>query len=341
MRMRYANLVVGLLAALLLTPATRAQSPHDPFAFFADDLTLGTADRAALGRGDVIVHSLSSKGNEIAVLVAIATTATPTQLVTHARNIYQFKSGELVHAVGRISTPATAQDFDALPVSESDLADMRACRPGNCGLKLTAGEIASMRAAMTPGSSTPPGPTTLRRLLAERVQRYQRGGLGDLPSAADGHDEVPPATAFVALLNGHAYLPASMPGLAGFLLGGGTAPPSVADHYLYWSYENTGQKLVASVTDLTIARADTPDLPSVMILGKQVLATHYFTGSLNLLSLAGPANGPRYLVMINRSRVDVLSGPFRGFIRGTIERRVRAAVSGVMTELKRRVEATR
>jgi len=341
LRIHRANLICLLLASLLLVPAVHAQAPHNPFAFVSTDIPFSASDRAALGRGEVITRSLAAKGNEIAMIVAIATTATSSQLVTLARDIHQYKQGERVRAVGRISAPAAAKDFDALPLGDGELDDLRDCRAGDCGLKLTAAEIASVRASLTKNSSASLATSMLHQLLAERVQRYQRGGLGALTNAADGHDEVAPATAFDTLLSGHAYLPATMPGLAAYLNNGGAPPASVVDHYLYWSGESTGSKLVASVTDLTIARSDAPGTPSVMVFGKQVLATHYFTGSLNLVALSGPADGTRYLVVVNRSRLDVLSGPFRSFIRGTIERRARSAAAVVMADLKRRVEAVR
>jgi hypothetical protein len=149
------------------------------------------------------------------------------------------------------------------------------------------------------------------------------------------------AAAFASLLNGHAYLRSTTPDLAAFLSGTGSPPSSVLDHYLYWSVEEADAKLVTSVTHLTITGSTSPDAPLVMVLGKQVLATHYFAGSLNLLALCGGTDGPRYLLTINRSRLDLMRGPFRAFIRNSIERRIRGAAPDIMADLKRRVEARR
>ena len=66
-----------------------------------------------------------------------------------------------------------------------------------------------------------------------------------------------------------------------------------------------------SVTHVTIARnPSTPDSPLVAVAGMQVFATHYYQGSLGLTYLIG--NGPRYLVYVNRTELDVLGGFFGG-----------------------------
>lgn len=349
MRVPSAISVLGLILLNTLgvtTPATeraaRPQPAGDPFAFFSSAVTVSAPERAALSRGQVVVRELPSKGNQVGLLSIIATTARPAQLVTLTRDIRQFKAGGIVRAVGVISTPATASDFDGLFVSADDLKEIRQCRSGDCGVKLTKAEIAAFRAAIwqRDGPWRARVPPLLRELLAERVRQYQRGGLGALPMPDDGRDDVAPASVFETLLKSHPYLGALQPELSAFLSAGGEPPPAVENSYLYWSAEDTGGKLVTSVTHLTIVHTDAAGVPPVMVLGKQVLATHYFVGSLNLLALCGTADGPRYLIAINRSRVDLMSGPFRGFIRGTIERRIRGAAPGVMADLKRRVEAT-
>ncbi len=347
MRVPLAIPVLGLLLLNVLRvvmPATgRTAEPQraaDPFAFFSSAVTVSASDRVALARGHVVVRELPSKGNDVGLLSIIATTATPAQLVTLTRDIRQFKTGGIVRAVGVIGTPATARDFEGLPVDDEDLKDIRQCRPGDCGVKLTTSEIAALRAEIS-GKGGPwraRVPPLLQQLLAERVQRYQRGGLGALPMPDDGRHDVPPAAVFETLLKSHPYLGALQAELSAFLSAGGAPPPAVRDSYLYWSAEDTGGKLVISVTHLTIVHADTAGVPPVMVLGKQVLATHYFVGSLNLLAMCGTAEGPRYLVAINRSRVDLMTGPFRGIVRSTIERRIRGAAPGMMTGLKRRVE---
>ena len=336
MRVPLATSVLGLILLNALSVTA------DPFAFFARTVKVSASERAALARGHVVVRRLPSLGNEVGMLTIIATKATPAQLVTLARDIRQFKADPVVRAVGRISSPAAARDFEGMPVSNDELTDLRECRSGNCGVKLTDAEIAAVRAALPESVGRWPARVAplLRELLAERVRQYQRGGLGAMPTANDGRDDLAPASAFEIVLNGHPYLRASQPELSAFLTAGGAPPTSVRDSYLYWSAEDAGGKLVTSVTELTIVHTDAPGVPPVMVVGKQVLATHYYVGSLNVMALCKTTGGPGYLVTINRSRVDLVSGPFRGVVLSTIERRIRGAAPAVMAGLKRRLEAT-
>ena len=106
-----------------------------------------------------------------------------------------------------------------------------------------------------------------------------------------------------------------MPQFAAYLEGYPRIRAPAPESVFYWSKENIGRKPVISVTHVSIIRGENrADLPEVLVAGKQVFATHYMNGALALTAVVGGRDGaPRYLVYLNRSRVDMLGG-FLGWV---------------------------
>ena len=78
--------------------------------------------------------------------------------------------------------------------------------------------------------------------------------------------------------------------------------------FLYWSKERYRRgKPVVAVTHVHIIRPAGPSLPKVVVLGQEVFASHYRNGSLST-SLVLDTGNSRYLVYLNRSRLDRLGG---------------------------------
>jgi hypothetical protein len=87
-------------------------------------------------------------------------------------------------------------------------------------------------------------------------------------------------------------------------------------------------------------RSGDPHLPEAFVIARQVFASHYVTGAFGITALTRAAPGdPRYLLYLNRSRVDVLDGHLAGFVRHVIERRINAEAPGSLLGLRRRLES--
>jgi hypothetical protein len=95
-----------------------------------------------------------------------------------------------------------------------------------------------------------------------------------------------------------------------------------------------------SVTQVVLARGTGARERDAIVAGKQVFATHYTNGSLNLTALVGGGPGSdQYLVVLNRTNVDFLRGLFAGLTRLSIERRLRSELSEVLEQLAQRLES--
>ncbi|TAK13279.1 MAG: hypothetical protein EPO35_10525 [Acidobacteria bacterium] len=331
-----------MLGALLVfdSPIISSQSP-DPFAFLAPTVYLSQSDRQRIERGDTIVNTLPPRGRDVAMVAVTLTTMTPERLVAWAGDIERLKAVPTVHRVRRLSAQPALEEFAALSLPDDDIRDLRNCRPGKCEVKLTAAEMTELRREMQLA-----GPqwmaranAVFREIAHDRVVSYLAGGHAALDSYVDGHGEPSRAASFTSVLANSPFLQ-RVPQLAALLVRP-APPPDGVESFTYWSVEDFGVKAVAGATETIITTSSDPTSPAVMVAGKQIFATHYSSASLNLTSLVrrnGPG-APYYLVVVNRSTIDTVEGFFGGFVRRTIEGRVRRETGAMITSLRKRIEA--
>ncbi len=110
------------------------------------------------------------------------------------------------------------------------------------------------------------------------------------------------------------------------------------ESFLYWSKERLSGKPIVSATHVTIARAESPDLPSPIIVSRQVFATHYLDGLWGVTTLAHDERGVTYFVYVNQSEVDLLRGVFGGLVRAAIERQLKNQAADLLQGVRRRLE---
>lgn len=347
MRRALSRRCICTAAAVVLSVETRpfGREPggaRDPFEFLAPWVVVSEGDRARLDRDQVLARVLSGKSGQLAVFVATRLNAQPDALVAWTRAIAEFKRSKFVLAIGRFSDPPRPSDLEGLSLDQRDLDAIRGCRPGHCGLKLSAGEIESLAAVLATAGDEwrDAAQREFRRLLIERVVRYRAGGLAALAPPADSRNSRSPGDALSALVEQSPYL-AKLPHVVAWLRDHPHTDSSV-ESFFYWSKEEYGEgKPVISITHVGIARPQ-PErgLPAVLVAGKQIFATHYFEGGLGLtMVLRDATNGTAYLAYVNRSQVDLLRGFFGGFVRGVLEGRVERQAPLIVGGLRARLES--
>jgi hypothetical protein len=96
---------------------------------------------------------------------------------------------------------------------------------------------------------------------------------------------------------------------------------------------------VIAVTHVDIVRPGAPPAPSVLVLSRQILATHYRAASLGVTAIVEDSSGAeRYLVYVNQSQVDLLGGLFGGLKRKVIESRFADDSAAIMRLVRARLE---
>jgi hypothetical protein len=208
-------------------------------------------------------------------------------------------------------------------------------------VKLSAGEIAGLRQAIASAGREWRGAVqgAFRRLLFARVVSYQTDGLAAALPYADRQDPTHLAAEFEALVDSSPYLARHAPAVVSHF----DRYPAGSDEvesFLYWAKETLGGRTIVSLTHVAIARPEGRDAPEVLVASRPFYTTHYITGALALTAIVGGAEGaPRHLTYLNRSRVDVLGGLFGRLARAILERRLRSEATGVVEDLRRRLES--
>jgi hypothetical protein len=318
------------------------QAASDPFQFLGPSVVVSAGDRARLDRDQVLARVLSGKSAQVAVFVATRLNAQPDALAAWIRAIAELKRSRFVLAIGRFSDPPRPSDLEGLTLDPRDLDAIRGCRPGDCGLKLSAGDMESLTAASGAAGAgwRDAAQREFRRLLAERVVQYRGGGLAALASPADRKKPRRPDEALSAIVEQSPYL-AKLPHLVGWLKDYPHVDSSV-ESFFYWSKEHYGDgKPVISITHVGIVRPDADRrLPAILVVGKQIFATHYLEASLGLtMVLREATTGTTYLAYVNRSQVDLLRGFFGVFVRGALEDRVERQAPLIVRGLRARLES--
>jgi hypothetical protein len=340
---------IAIGAALLATTAAapgaggprEASDPAaDPLALIVALGALDATDRSRIESGRPVVTMVPTRGPDLAILAVTRTEAPATRLIAWTREIEQLYRGRYMLAMGRFSTPPRIEDLSQLALEDVDLEDLRTCRTGHCGVKLSAGEIDEIRAAASAA-----GPRwkdavqhAFRRAVLARAEQYLAGGLAATPGYDDRRTPAAPGPEFEAVAN-IGLEPFKGPAVAYFQMfpqGDATGVESV----LYWSKETLGRgKPIVTITHTAIFRASSVTLPYAVVAARQVYASHYLTGSLSFMGIVGTRDdAPRYLVYAREARTDAFEGIVGRFLRGIVERRVRSDAPPVLEALRQKLE---
>lgn len=312
----------------------------DPFSFFSPVVTIDRAERDRIDRGEVFVRILPARDGEVAVFAASRFEGEPESLVRWTKAIEALKRSPFVVAIRRFSHPPVLSDLDALALDDVDLDGIRSCEAGNCSVKLTAHEIESLKsAAGTKGAWKSAVQREFRRLVLARVTTYQSEGLAGLSPYVDRDEPTRPQAEFAGILARSPHLRNYLPEVADGLSDYPRAELPSAESFLYWSKEQYKRgKPIIAVTHVHIVRPVGPSLPAVVVLGQEVFASHYRDGSLGTTFVLDGGK-TRYLVYVNRSRLDRLGGMFGGLKRTLIERRLASEVKSGLDTVRRRIES--
>ena len=330
--------------AMLLGLSTPSDPDGDPFRFFGPSVAVTMSDRAMLERGLPIILILDAEGHELAVFTAIEVGAgvTPDRMVAWMRNVAEFRKSSFVLAVQRFSNPPRIEDLDTLTLDEGDLKDIEECRPGDCGLKLSAVEIEYFQRVIRDAGKhwKPSVLTAFRQMVLQRVAGYTAKGHIALDAYRDGRKPRSPAVAFDRLLQRSIFLQQRAPRIAKALARSPAAQATDAEEFIYWSKERFGGKAVVNATHVRIFRPAGIKGVEVLMTGTQVFATHYLDACLGVTALVLDRHSSRgYFVYFNRSDVDLLGGFWGRFARRIIEGRVEDDGPAILREVARRLSS--
>jgi hypothetical protein len=278
------------------------------------------------------VTIVPARGRDLEVHGITRTDAAPAHLVAWTREIEQLHRGRYVAAIGRFSTTPRIEDLAGLTIDKDDVSDLRKCRPGDCGVKLSAPEIEWIRGAADVQ-------VAFRQVVLARAQDYLAAGLKRAPAYHDRRKPISPQAEYEEVSARIALEPRQAGRALPFFDAYPAGDSSGVESFLYWSKETLGGgKPIVSITHAAIFRevgAPTSDAASA---GRQVWASHYLTASLSFTLMAGADSGARHLVYVRRLRTDAFEGAFGRFVRSIVERRIRAEAPTLLDQLRLKLE---
>jgi hypothetical protein len=336
----FAALLPQLVGDLLSSQSSAANA----FDVLRPCVAVDRRDIARLDAGGTLARILPEEDGNIAVFGARRVAADGDCLVAWMRQIDRLKQSRFVESMARFSDPPVLDDLARLSLDAHDLQTLRDCTSGTCLAKLTAREVEMLRQEVDAAGETwaPRLDDAFRRIVLDRVQSYTTGGHRALGQYVDGRSPVPLDAVFGSLLKRTPCLTARFADLAEYVEGAPEAPDSAFESFLYWSKERLGAKPIVSATHVIVGREHGFRASDALIVGKQIFATHYMNGSLNITAVVGSGPGsPHYLVILNRTNVDFLRGILGGLARMTVERRIKAELPSILDQLARMLESGR
>jgi hypothetical protein len=322
--------IVTLILATYLAPEGRLWKA------FQAHVRLSSTEVSSLDNGEIVSKVLpSANSREMAAFGMISVDASADTLVTRFQDITNFKKAEQVLEIGKFSTPPTLQDLRTLTLDAEDIEAIKTCEVRRCGLKLSTEMIARLQRGIRAGDPA----ALFRQVLLEYVQSYLSTGNTALVKYADKAGTTSVAREFQELLAASSYLRDYSPEFFNYLQSFPREKPQDVEDFLYWSKEKFGLKPVISITHVSIHRPARAD--EVVIVSKQIYASHYFDASAGVTALVanGSGRGPRsYLMYLNRSRIDALGGTFSGVISSVIRRQIQDGLTTNLKLAKQRLE---
>jgi hypothetical protein len=323
--------------------ARRSGEPHD---FLRTVCGFSAAELAALDRGESIARVLDTDKREVAVAGAVRVKGPRERLFAQYRDVSGLRRSQVFQEVGTFSAPPRAEDLRSLTFEDYDLETVRRCTPGDCGVRLSAENMARLQRDVNWSAADwrQQAGALWRQLLAADASAYQARGSRAL--AIYQNKEVPlnVAQEFQVLFNESQYFKLTAPGFFRYLEDYPDVPLEGAESILYWAKESFGLRPVMSLTHLALyslppGRASTS--PSAFIATKQIYATHYFDAVLGLSLVFDDHASGFYMLSINRARTRSLTSFLRGFVRSTVQTRSRQALEQILRSTKASVEQSR
>ena len=283
-----AVLVIGVAA---LTPSAAGfEATLEPAAFLKNYGGFSAQDVARAAAGTAVARSIQADADEVAIAGAVSMGVSRQLFMERFRDIAAFKRAPAVLAIGRFSSPPSANDMRTLTLDDDRLSSLRRCRPGDCDVRIDAGGMARVQASLNGGGDTKAATEALREHLAAYAADYL--ARGDV-ALMEYHDEKLPGGSrpiSPRSFGSRRTSTTSCPRFAVILRRSPVSRRAPTTTCLYWSVEKIASTAVLSLTHV-IMSAPEPGLTA--IASKQIYASHFFHASLGLTLVSDAARAAK------------------------------------------------
>ena len=282
---------------------------------------------------------------DVFIAGAVRIGISPAGFVARYKNITEFESGPSVPAGGKFSAPPTQNDLAGLAFIKDEIDDIRKCKPGDCSFKIGDPGLKRIQSNINWKAPDYVGEANkaLRGMWLEYLLSYQAKGN---PALAAYHDSEKISRVQDGLTKTVANLPVLqqyVPEMAAYLVQFPQGKPPASEEFYYWQVAEFGLKPVHRVTHVIIQKKAAQYGDGYLIANKMLYASHYFRNALELRFLI-PTEGSdkkpgTYLVVLQRSYVDGLTGMKGKLLRGTVMSKSRNALERYLLSSKSKLES--
>jgi hypothetical protein len=311
-------------------------------AYIGSSVKLSDDERRRLMSGAPVTRLLevADESKDVAVFGAVWIDAPMRRYVEAVKDIERFERGGGFKKTRRISDPPRPEDFAELTLPAEDLHDLRACRVGDCEIKLGEAAVERFRTGIdwsAPGAAEAVH-RSMRGVALEYATAYLEGGNARLPVYRDKSRPRSVAEEFRAMVDEMPELTRFLPEMRRYLLEYPVVTLPGSTSFLYWQETEFGLKPTIRISHLTIREAS----EETVVASKMLYASHYFWTGLELRALLpDAARGPGFwFVTVSRSRCDGLSGFTGLFVRRRVRSAVRDGALAGLQRTKRRLEGS-
>jgi len=339
--------VCGALSCLVLQAGVAAwrTAPTLPprlDSYLSKVVRLSTADRKRLTDGAAVTRLLDADASkEVAVFGAIWIAAPIARYIEAVNDIERLESGSGYRITKRLSSRPVVEDFAAMSLTDDDLKDLRKCRIGDCDIKLDEHAIRRFQSEINwrAADARAAADALMRQVALGYVTRYLEAGNERLPVYRDKSRATMVADEFRSMIGGMQEFNAFIPDLRAYLLEYPKVTLAGASSFFYWQQTVFGLKPTLRISHLTVREGK----DETLVTSKMLYASHYFWTAIELRTLLpDPARGTGFwLITVNRSRSDGLSGFTGAFVRRRVRSQVQSATVAGLQLTKQKVEQRR
>jgi hypothetical protein len=331
--------------SVTLSGAAGQTEPRQPHTFLREYIGFERADLQEMKQGRAVTKVLETNvKTEVAVFGVVWIDAPMDWFVRWQKDIERLESGDAVQAIKKISDPPQLSDFDDLTFPEDDLEAIPKCKVGDCDVKVDAPTLERIQKDVnwSAPDAHEQASRFIRQTMLEAVQEYHKNGDDALGAYRDKKRPTYLDKEFSGLLENSPFLVEYIPEFHRYLDKYPDAELPGADSYLYWSRVHFGLRPTVRLNHVVIYPFGEGDDEAVAIGSKMLYASHYFHTALELKFLVKDSRNPGkrgfYLISLNRSRSDGLTGLFGGIVRSSAQSEARKGLAFALESGKQVLE---
>jgi hypothetical protein len=299
-------------------------------------------DFAALDKGKALTKVLKADDKrEVAVLGVIAIPASVEVVEKAFRNTITLQQKKTSEGFGGFSDPPVAKDFLRLRPDAKEIRNLRDCRIGDCGLRLSASQIESFEKEVDWDADDAEARALdlYRSNLLDYLVSYLERGDAALIKYENKEKPVSLLEEQRSLKKKLLWSRAITPKFYDFLDTFPKTHPNVTNSFS-WSKVKFGLKPVIILSHtITFNNAPKEGKPQVFILSKQIYASRYIDSSLGLTAIIGAPeksdNPETFLLITNHTRASALGSKLAGLARRIVKSEATAKLKAVLENTRR------